>query len=221
MILTKKKFLVKKVCDNITPKWLETMFFSILLCEKHFTSKQKSLELIIQIQKPFPLIMIICKHRSTPGFLGSCLVQNKDMISCHTYIILWLSSQSKYLFDIVSEMYCMVENYPVYENSRNCNSSWSKSDWIYNINNNCVLMATKKHYFPKNDSKSSNFLNRFIAFSFTKILSSAYLPQSGSAMATRRSSRSSSTNSSKPTVSKELFHMWRNTHSANQKVHSG
>ena len=89
----------------------------------------------------------------------------------------------------------MVENYPVRGNSINYTSSWSKNNWIYNSNNNYVWMATKKDYFPKNSLKNSNFWNIFIVFRLTKILSSSYLPQPGSSMATRRSSRSSSTDS--------------------------
>ena len=43
-------------------------------------------------------------------------------------------------------MYYVVENSTVCENSKNC--SLSKNGWIYNSNNNFVLMAIKKDYFP-------------------------------------------------------------------------
>ena len=43
-------------------------------------------------------------------------------------------------------MYYVVENSTVCENSKNC--SLSKNGWIYNSNNNFVLMAIKKDYLP-------------------------------------------------------------------------
>ena len=52
---------------------------------------------------------------------------------------------------------------------------------------------------------AQNFLNIFIAFRITKILPSVYLAQPGSSMATRRSSRSSSANSSKPLFLNSCF----------------
>ena len=64
--------------------------------------------------------------------LRSHLVQKKDM---------WLSSQLKkcimWLKIVQSARIRKIVAYPI------------KNDWIYNSNNNCVLMTIKKDYFPK------------------------------------------------------------------------
>ena len=77
----------------------------------------------------------------------------------------------------------------------------------------------------KMDQKVQIVLIFLLFFRFTKILSAAYLAQPGSSSVylaqTRRSSRSSSTDSSKPLFSNKLLHMWKDTHSAKQKGHSG
>ena len=81
---------------------------------------------------PFNHKIIHYKYGPTPTCLRSHLVQNKDMISCHTYLILWLSSQLKEcIMWLKIVQFARIQKIVAYS---------IKNDWIYNSNNNCVLM---------------------------------------------------------------------------------
>ena len=111
---------------------------------------------------PFNHKLIHFKYGPTSTCLRSHLVQNKELISCYTYLILWLSSQLKECTMWLKIVQCA--------RIRKIIACPIENDWIYNSNNNCVLMAIKKDYFPpkKNGSKSLNFLNIFIVFKVYK-----------------------------------------------------
>ena len=114
---------------------------------------------------PFNHKLIHFKYGPTSTCLRSHLVQNKELISCHTYLILWLSSQLKECTMWLKIVQCA--------RIRKIIACPIENDWIYNSNNNCVLMAIKKDYFPKKMVQKVQIFWTFLLFlRFTKIFSS-------------------------------------------------
>ena len=107
--------------DNITAKWLKTIISSILLGEKTFYTA------FCLITKLF--IMSTDQHQLVWGLTW---YKKKDM---------WLSSQLKECI-----MWLKIVQFARIRKIVACPI---KNDWIYNSNNNCVLMAIKKDYLPK------------------------------------------------------------------------
>ena len=144
MYLTDVLLILQKLLVLVTSQQ-KTMISSILLGEKTFYT---AFCLIIKL-----FIMSTDQHQLVWGFTWH---KKKDM---------WLSSQLRecimWLKIVQSATIRKIVAYLI------------KNDWIYNSNNNCVLMAIKKDYFPKKMVQKVQIFWTFLLFlRFTKIFSS-------------------------------------------------